>query len=575
MVHRLRWPTPTESPRSVECVTGTVPPRLHVKLRANREGTTLPDNHGQIWAELATLSSNDGNLFKDSNKVVEQQMLEHLGLSSRVKFPVRRLATLWKNERWNQMITRWCRFPMGQSLFTISTFEWMASCRIDDYWFAAFDQVIQAASTLHGRFGLDIDVPDWNQLASLPATRSQTDVQGLFYPELAPDEVPQPSSDRPRNFLPALRDEAYHDLHRSVALDPAYRFFDIQALLKTTKQEGKIMSAVMSHVGQWLNRKPTRVADRNSNKPALRGDLIPGLQKKYGEEAEAKSIVLQQQLLDFVRCHAKDFTSAAIDHHLHEYPDAHTETYAARFELAVWQRLLSLVRDFVGPNLQHPCMARFNSGVPWSIPSQPLLTVAHIARDSICQSPEIAQNPALRSPSAADKLDKILQLAVTKWALELCTEALAYGGDGWGASETALVEAHRAKFATLLTGLDPAQSSPTYEQRTPASAAHGSRVSESCQVTPAFRADENNTKQATPPVSTPVVQPPLTGEASHDLRQNATRRQRRTSASAGPNVASLLEDSQSSAGDGQGRVHTIKGSRHWRRKGTASQAKVA
>ncbi|KAL5371084.1 hypothetical protein DPSP01_014501 [Paraphaeosphaeria sporulosa] len=213
-----------------------VPPRLHVKLRANREGTTLPDNHGQIWAELATLSSNDGNLFKDSNKVVEQQMLEHLGLSSRVKFPVRRLATLWKNERWNQMITRWCRFPMGQSLFTLSTFEWMASCRIDDYWFAAFDQVIQAASTLHGRFGLDIDVPDWNQLASLPATRSQTDVQGLFYPELAPEELPQPSSDRPRNSLPALRDEAYHDLHRSVALDPAYRFFDIQALLNTTKR---------------------------------------------------------------------------------------------------------------------------------------------------------------------------------------------------------------------------------------------------------------------------------------------------------------------------------------------------
>jgi hypothetical protein len=59
-------------------------------------------------------------------------MLESLGLSGRVKFPVRRLATLWKNEPWNQMITRWCKLAIGQSTFTISTFEWMASCRIDE-----------------------------------------------------------------------------------------------------------------------------------------------------------------------------------------------------------------------------------------------------------------------------------------------------------------------------------------------------------------------------------------------------------------------------------------------------------
>jgi hypothetical protein len=113
-------------------MTDALPPHLHIQLRANREDTILPDNHGQIWTELATLSSSHGGLFQDSNRVVEQQMLEHLGLSSRVKFPVRRLATLWKNDRWNPMITRWCQCSVGQSTFTISTFEWMASCRIDD-----------------------------------------------------------------------------------------------------------------------------------------------------------------------------------------------------------------------------------------------------------------------------------------------------------------------------------------------------------------------------------------------------------------------------------------------------------
>jgi hypothetical protein len=105
---------------------------LHIKLRANREDTILPDNHGQIWTELATLSSRNPKLFQDSNRMVERQIQDHLGLSSRVKFPVRRLATLWKNDRWKPMITIWCQCSIGQSTFTISTFEWMASCRIDD-----------------------------------------------------------------------------------------------------------------------------------------------------------------------------------------------------------------------------------------------------------------------------------------------------------------------------------------------------------------------------------------------------------------------------------------------------------
>lgn len=109
-----------------------LPPHLRVQLRANREDVTLADNHGQIWTELATLSSNNGQLFQGSNRSIEQEMLEQLRLSSRVKFPVRRLATLWRNLSWRPMITQWCRTLIGQATFNISTFEWMASCRIDD-----------------------------------------------------------------------------------------------------------------------------------------------------------------------------------------------------------------------------------------------------------------------------------------------------------------------------------------------------------------------------------------------------------------------------------------------------------
>ncbi|KAF2133085.1 hypothetical protein P153DRAFT_253634, partial [Dothidotthia symphoricarpi CBS 119687] len=230
-----------------------LPAHLHIKLRANREDTILPDNHGQIWTELATLSSKDPRLFQDSNTVVEKQMLQHLGLSGRVKFPVRRLATLWKNTNWNPRITRWCQFPIGQATFTISTFEWMASCRIDDFWFSAFDQVIEVISQIRSQFSFDVQLSNWNKLAGLPQTRSREDVQGLFFPSLESDTDPGPSSTRPRDFLSAISDDAYHSFYNFVLLAPTRRFVDIQALLRTTKQEGKLMSIVIAHVGQWMS----------------------------------------------------------------------------------------------------------------------------------------------------------------------------------------------------------------------------------------------------------------------------------------------------------------------------------
>ena len=59
-------------------------------------------------------------------------MIKMLGLAGREKFPTRRLVTLWRNKSWKEMITKWCSFPVGLGTFNITTFEWMASCRLDD-----------------------------------------------------------------------------------------------------------------------------------------------------------------------------------------------------------------------------------------------------------------------------------------------------------------------------------------------------------------------------------------------------------------------------------------------------------
>ena len=78
------------------------------------------------------MSTVDDSLFQGTNSQIERKMLEALGLSGPVKFPIRRLVTLWKNANWRSMITRWCETTLGQATFTISTWEWMASCRMDD-----------------------------------------------------------------------------------------------------------------------------------------------------------------------------------------------------------------------------------------------------------------------------------------------------------------------------------------------------------------------------------------------------------------------------------------------------------
>jgi hypothetical protein len=112
-------------------VVDSLPKKLDIMLRANRHGATLPDNHGQIWQALYHLSKAD-TLFTGSTISIQRKMLNELGLGGTVKFPIRRLVTLWRNENWKDMITRWCETAVGRETFVISCWEDMVRCRVDD-----------------------------------------------------------------------------------------------------------------------------------------------------------------------------------------------------------------------------------------------------------------------------------------------------------------------------------------------------------------------------------------------------------------------------------------------------------
>lgn len=306
---------------------------------------------------------------------------------------------------------------------------------------------MKRTSEIQDQHGLDIQLADWNKLAGLPRVRSADEVQSLFYPGLEPGVEPHPSDTRRRDFFPNTSDAAYFNLCRSVLSEPGCRFIDIQALLKTTKQEGKLMSTVMSHVGRWLNEEPEKVLDRDNNKPALRKDLVPALRAKYGDEADDMSRLLQQRVLNHVRENPKDFTSTTLEHYLHEYPSGDGDAYGARFKHEVWRNVLSIVTDLAGPTLQHKYMDGLLSGGTHRISP---LTIAQTARDLICQIPEVANDPALRSTSAAEQLLKLIQPVIARWISEQRVDVPdCYSEDG-GPSTVRLAEERCAEIDPLV-----------------------------------------------------------------------------------------------------------------------------
>lgn len=104
-----------------------------MQLRMNRRGSSLPDSAAGMWMQLEQAHEQDGRLFHGNKVAVQKQMREVLRLGSGDSFPAGRVVTLWRNKRWRNMITRWCRTEVGRGTFTnISTWEWMASLRIDN-----------------------------------------------------------------------------------------------------------------------------------------------------------------------------------------------------------------------------------------------------------------------------------------------------------------------------------------------------------------------------------------------------------------------------------------------------------
>ena len=257
-------------------------------------------------------------------------------------------------------------------------------------------------------------------------------VQECFYPSR--EGKPRIGSHRPQGFLSAFTDEEYKDTYRFLVDDSSITFPDVRALLRTSKEEGRMMIQVLTHVVIWLNPKPTAVLDRRrKNKKLLREDLVTELEwlRPTGsvESSEALSVQLEREVLDFTRQRIGELKTPAVGDFLEVMPDPAADDharYAARFEWDFWRRLLALVKKLVGDEYQPWWTAKSSEGQAAQGKTEPS-NLARKLSDLIKFVPEVAENPALNGEDAIEEFASGIDEFAARWAMTRGQKALSEG----------------------------------------------------------------------------------------------------------------------------------------------------
>jgi hypothetical protein len=264
---------------------------------------------------------------------------------------------------------------------------------------------------------------DWNNLARLKPARSTADLQGLFYPSASADVLAnletKGSLRRRKGFLATCTDSTYHGIYATILKSPDLRFFDIQAFFRVGREHGKILSQVLTHVGQWLNPSVAPVGVRDANKPPLWMDFLPAFRDGDRDQPEERARSLQRQILVSLRDRVDELARGPASSYLSKLPDAQGDAYLERFSHAIWRDLLLVVHSAVGARFRGS-LIRFNTQDPSNLPQQSQSTLMCSFRNSVCRVPEISSNPALRSSTALDAL----MVVVKAWAVEQNEKAL-------------------------------------------------------------------------------------------------------------------------------------------------------
>ncbi|KAG6153862.1 hypothetical protein E4U35_000598 [Claviceps purpurea] len=346
----------------------------NMKLRMNKKDVTQPDSHGDVWLHIVTVVSHKPELFQGKASEILTDMANTLGLGRDNGVPMARLVMLWRNEIWRGMATAWCRTAVGRATFRISTWSPMITCRIDDFWFSIFRQVLDTLADLPGDAASYVNAEDWRKMSKLLGhSRSAIETREFFYPGMGSQNVDQ-FSRRRRDFLVGLDGENFFQVYRHVDQRKQMSFPDVHLILGLPEHDLYILREVMDHVVDWISSdRSKRLNKRNNKKPGLRVDMIAALQHfdekklqlakdrvstsvrfdRCQSVAEAASIVIQQEVLEFVCRNLETFRSAPTKNQLTQRLDIdNAGLYRTRFRQAEWAGVLDIVRWYMGPEFR-------------------------------------------------------------------------------------------------------------------------------------------------------------------------------------------------------------------------------
>jgi hypothetical protein len=285
--------------------------------------------------------------------------------------------------------------------------------------------VLDGISQLTANTPESIRLADWSTLAKLPVSRSTLDVQNIFFPgapaEVLADPATKGSLHRRPKFLTTVDAATYQRIYQTILESPNMRFPDFHAVLREGRRLGKVMSQVTNHVVHWLNASPTKVGERDPNKPLLWHNFLPAFDGEISQRSD-RARHLQRQIFEVVRPRVEEFTDSINHSYLSMLPRAEDESYPERFTRPAWRDLLITIHRAVGAQFQEP-LCKFNTEDPESLPSQPQSTFTQALAAAIGGIPDVSRNPALSSSQALEILMAKISPIVTAWAAEQCKAA--------------------------------------------------------------------------------------------------------------------------------------------------------
>ncbi|KAG6174346.1 hypothetical protein E4U36_000697, partial [Claviceps purpurea] len=269
-------------------------------------------------------------------------------------FPSRRLAILWNKRPWRRVITEWCSTCLGMKMFAISSMEWNASLRIDEYFFEMMEAALNTLRSLPLDTAIHISPDDWDQLAvGYETTVDQApDTLSIFYEAAGTERV------RRSGFLTSLSDAEYDAFYQHMITDNHY---DFPRPHRISRLHIEAMVQVLHHVIAWIDPEMANTLLQQSrgaqSRPLIRTclrDALGNFARSNGisnfKASDEQAIAMQKFILDFAREQVTQFLDCPNRPTFFtggSAPDFTTTDYTMRFGYIVWTQLLRFTRELL------------------------------------------------------------------------------------------------------------------------------------------------------------------------------------------------------------------------------------